>query len=480
MTAYLIRRLLLMVPTLIGVLAITFIVTEFVPGGPSDQIQAMLLGQQVGGAGGEVAVSGGRDPASGRQRSDPKLEERLRRLYDLHLSRTERFLRTMLWFSPDSVTSSEEIDPGETTTFTSRGRNYILLRLQEEEYLAFRNRTAAADGEEGEIVYNAEAGVWRSVLDDSRFEVRSGQGLGEAAGTALEPLPLATREEHGRTEVYIQESMSEALTNPDHWHGFFLFRFGDSIHRNKTVLELIKERLPVSVSLGVWSFLITYPVCIVLGIAKAVRNGTRFDGVTSALILLGYSIPGFVLAVLLIVLFGPGEGHIVELIPIAGLTSQGEPGYENLSAIGRVLDYFHHLLAPILCLSIGSFAVLTMLTKNSMLEEIHQLYATAARARGLSERKVIYKHVLRNSLIPLVTGFPSTFLMMFLTGSLLIEKIFSLNGLGLLGYTAVMERDFPVIMGSLFIFTLLGLIGQLLTDLCYVLVDPRIHFETQA
>lgn len=465
-----------MIPTLIGVLTITFVVTEFVPGGPADQIQALLMGGQMGGGG---EVSGGSETAfgDGKQRFDPKLEQRLRRTYDLHLSRTERFLRTLLWYSPDSIVSSEELDPGETQTFVSRGRSYIVLHPDEETFLAFRNRAVTADGEEGEIVFDADARAWRSVLDNTRFETTTGLPVDGASVPPLEALPLTQREEGGRTEVYVAEPLGQALTNGDNWHGFFLFRFGDSIHRSKTVVELIRERLPVSISLGLWSFLITYPVCVLLGIAKAVRNGTRFDAWTSALILLGYSIPGFVLAVVLIVLFGPGEGHLVELIPIAGLTSQGEPGYEELSALARILDYFRHLAAPILCLSVGSFAVLTMLTKNSVLEEIHQLYATAARARGLSERKVVYKHVLRNALIPLVTGFPSTFLMMFLTGSLLIEKIFSLNGLGLLGYTAVMERDFPVIMGSLFIFTLLGLIGQLLTDVCYVLVDPRIHFE---
>jgi microcin C transport system permease protein len=474
MYAYIIRRLILMIPTLIGVLTITYIVSEFVPGGPLDQIQAMLEDRAGPGAGGEVAVTGQGGPDL-KQRYDPKLEEKLKRIYGLHVGRFERYLRTLIWFSPDSITSSAELDGGDTQKFVSRNRNYIVLRL-EDEYFAFRNSWSVA-GDDGEVVFDGETGTWKSVLDGTRFDARSGKAVKGPAGSRLEPLPLQVRSERGRDEVYIKQSVGAALLNPDNWHGFFLLRFGKSINKNKTVVELIKERLPVSVSLGFWSFIITYPVCILLGIAKAVRNGTRFDSVTSAVVLLGYSIPGFVLAVLLIVLFGPGEGHLVELIPISGLTSEGEPGYESLSAAGRVLDYLHHLIAPILCLSIGSFAVLTMLTKNSLLEEIHQLYAVAARARGLSKRKVLYKHVLRNSLIPLVTGFPSTFLFLFLTGSLLIEKIFSLNGLGLLSYTAVMERDFPVIMGSLFIFTVLGLIGRLLTDICYVIVDPRISFE---
>ena len=473
MSAYILRRLLLMIPTLIGVLTITFVVTEFVPGGPADQIQVMLEGGHGLGEG-EVSSSGG-DAQAGKRRYDPKLEQQLRRLYGLHLSRTERFLRTLVWFSPDSVISSEEVGPGETARFNSRGNNYIILRL-DDTYLAFQNQWRV-EGEDGEVVYDTDQGTWKSVLDGTPFNLHTGKQVDNPELPGLSKLALTVRSERGRNEIYVDETFGQSLTNSDNWHGFFLLRFGKSIHRNKTVVGLIKERLPISISLGFWSFLITYPVCIILGITKAVRNGTRFDSATSALILLGYSIPGFVLAVLLIVLFGPGEGHLIELIPISGLTSEGSAGYADLSAIGRILDYFHHLIAPIICLSVGSFAVLTMLTKNSLLEEIHQLYAVAARARGLSENKVIYKHVLRNSLIPLVTGFPSTFLMLFFGSSLLIEKIFSLNGLGLLSYSAVMERDFPVIMGSLFIFTLLGLIGQLLTDICYVLVDPRIHFD---
>lgn len=476
MTAYLLRRLLLMIPTLIGVLTITFVVTEFVPGGPADQIQAMLEGRQGTMAGAEVSSATGTGLDGAKKKFDPKVEQQLRRLYDLHLTRTERYLRTLLWYSPDSVTSSEEVDVGETIKFNSRGRSCILLRQGEDNYVAVRNVFVVGE-EEGEVVYDDQAVAWRSVLDGTLFNLETGHILPPATGVMISSIPLQTREERGRTEVYVQESIASSLTNPDNWHGFFLLRFGKSIHRNKTVVELIRDRLPVSISLGAWSFAITYPICILLGIAKAVRNGSRFDSLTSAIILVGYSIPGFVLAVLLIVLFGPGEGHLVELIPIAGLTSAGDPGYAELSTMAKILDYLHHLAAPILCLSIGSFAVLTMLTKNSLLEEIHQLYAVAARARGLSERKVLYKHVLRNSLIPLVTGFPSTFLFMFLTGSLLIEKIFSLDGLGLLSYSAVMERDFPVIMGSLFIFTLLKLVGQLLTDVAYVIVDPRISFE---
>ena len=366
MTAYIIRRLLLMIPTLIGVITITFIISEYVPGGPMDQVRAMLEGKgSAYQSGGEVSALQTNLKA---KQWDPKLEAQLKEAYGLNHSPLERYLRMFIWYSP------------------------------------------------------------------------------EATG--------------------------------DKWQGFFLLKFGNSLVYNRTVLELIKERLPISMSLGIFSFFLTYFVCIILGIAKAVRNGERFDTISSALILVGYSIPGFLLAVVLIVYFGPGDSHLINIIPLdGGLTSKGVSGYSLWPWWQKLFDYFQHMLAPIICLSIGSFAVLTILTKNSILDQMHKLYVTAARARGLSERRILYKHVLRNAMIPLITGFPSGFLAMFFTGSLLIEKAFGLNGLGLLSYTSVIERDFPVVLGSLFIFTTLGLIGQLLTDLAYVIVDPRINFE---
>jgi microcin C transport system permease protein len=239
---------------------------------------------------------------------------------------------------------------------------------------------------------------------------------------------------------------------------------------------LIKERLPVSMRLGLLSFFITYTGCIALGILKAVKHQTRFDTWSSVVILIGYSIPGFVLAVFLLANFSETESAFVHIFPTGRIHSLPEI-YNNLSPLGKFWDNIHHMLAPAICLTIGSFAVLTMFTKNNILNENNQLYAVAARARGLSERKVLFKHILRNAFVPLVTGFPSSFLMMFFTGSLLIEKIFNLPGIGLLGYTAIMGRDYPVVMGNLFMFGALGLFARLLTDICYVIADPRISFD---
>jgi microcin C transport system permease protein len=222
---------------------------------------------------------------------------------------------------------------------------------------------------------------------------------------------------------------------------------------------------------------LTYTICIFLGIAKAVKHGTRFDTATSLIVLIGYSIPGFVLAILIIVLLGPGDGAIAHMIPIAGLTSAGTPGYESWTFWEKLTDYLHHLAAPLFCFILGGFATLTLLTKNAFLEEMRKQYVLTARAKGLTEKKVMFKHVLKNSLIPLVTGFPSAFLAMFFSGALLIEQIFTLDGLGLLSFQAVIQRDYPIVLGTLFIFSLMALVGQLLTDLSYVLIDRRISFD---
>lgn len=380
MSAYLLRRLLLMIPTVWGILTITFVVIQFVPGGPLDQMRSQLEGR--GAAAGEAGASAV-SAAAGRGR--PELRkmsaedvERLKRAYHLDRPWWERYGRTFVWFS---------------------------------------RRDAS--------------------------------------------VPLWT-----------------ALGDGNNWDGMLLGKFGDSFYRNKNVLQLIREKLPVSLSLGVWSFVLSYPLCILLGIAKAVRDGSRFDLATSGVILAGYSIPGFVLAVALIVLLGPGDAALAHWLPISGLTSAGEPGYESWSYGRKLLDYFRHLAGPLLCLNVGGFAVLTLLTKNAVLEEVHKQYVITARAKGLSRRRVLFRHVFRNAMIPLVTDFPGSFLAMFFTGSILIEKIFNLDGMGLLAYTSVIQRDYPVVMGNLFIVTLIGLAGQLLTDLSYVAVDPRISFET--
>jgi len=375
MTSYIIRRLLLMFPTLIGIITITFIATQFVPGGPIDQMKSMLMGH-----GGNLTEAGGNaltGKGSKQRELDPKHFEALKKIYHLDKPLWERYLRTLIWYSPQN-------------------KNLPLL---------------------------------------------------------------------------------ESVFNYDNWEGFLVFKFGNSFYRNKSVLSLIKEKLPVSASLGVTSFFLTYTICIILGIAKAVKNGTRFDTLTSLIVLIGYSVPGFVLAIFLIVLLGPGDGAVAHIIPIAGLTSAGTPGYESWTFLEKFLDYLHHLAAPLFCYVLGGFATLTLLTKNAFLEEMRKQYVLTARAKGLPEKKVLFKHVLKNSLIPLVTGFPLAFLAMFFTGSLLLEQIFTLDGLGLLSYQAVIQRDYPIVLGTLFIFSLMALIGQLLTDLSYVLIDPRISFD---
>lgn len=251
---------------------------------------------------------------------------------------------------------------------------------------------------------------------------------------------------------------------------FARFDLGTSFFHNKSVWDLIVEKIPVSASLGLWTFFISYLIAVPLGIAKAVRAGTRFDTVTSVLVLIGYAIPGFVLGIALLVIFG-GQ---LQWFPLRGLTSSN---WDELSMMGKVVDYLWHIALPVVSMVLGSFAVTTLLTKNSMLEEIRKQYVSTARAKGLSERTILWKHVFRNALLPIITGFPSAFVGAFFTGALLIETLFSLDGLGLLGYESVIRRDFPVVLGTLFLFTLIGLVTKLISDLSYVWVDPRVKFD---
>ncbi|MCW5256514.1 ABC transporter permease subunit [Verminephrobacter aporrectodeae subsp. tuberculatae] len=251
---------------------------------------------------------------------------------------------------------------------------------------------------------------------------------------------------------------------------FARFDLGQSFFQNKDVWSLIKEKLPVSVSLGLWSFFISYLVAVPLGVAKAVRAGSRFDLVTTLLVLTGYAIPSFVLGVALLVIFG-GQ---LQWFPLRGLTSAH---WDDLSWGARVADYLWHITLPVTAMVLGSFATTAMLTKNAFLEEIRKQYVLTARAKGLSERQVLYRHVFRNALIPIVTGFPAAFIGAFFTGSLLIETLFSLDGLGLLSYESVIRRDYPVVLGTLYLFTLIGLLTKLVSDLCYVWVDPRVKFD---
>lgn len=252
---------------------------------------------------------------------------------------------------------------------------------------------------------------------------------------------------------------------------YLVFDFGTSYYHHQSVVQLVVSRLPVSMSLGLWGFLIVYGVCIPLGIKKAVQDGSRFDLISSSVILVGYAIPGFVLGVLLLVLFGGGS--FWSLFPLRGLVSDN---WSELSLGLKIVDYLWHMVLPIIATAIGSLAVMTMLTKNSFLEEIRKQYVLTARAKGLSETRVLYKHIFRNGIIPIITGFPGYFVASFFTGSLLIETIFSLNGMGLLAYESVLNRDYPVVLGTLYFFTMIGLISRLLSDLSYVVVDPRIGF----
>jgi microcin C transport system permease protein len=256
---------------------------------------------------------------------------------------------------------------------------------------------------------------------------------------------------------------------------FATFDLGKSFMHNKSVWALIKEKLPVSMSLGVWTFLLSYLISLPLGIYKAVHEGKAFDTLTTLMVLIGYAIPGFVLGVVLIVLFAGGS--FWEVFPLRGLTSEN---WATLSWYAKVKDYFWHLAMPLTCLTIGSFATMTFLTKNTFIEEMRKQYVLVARAKGLSQRQVLWKHIFRNALIPLVTGFPAAFVGAFFSGALLIETLFSLDGLGLLGYESVVRRDYPVVLGSLYFFTLIGLVVKLVSDLLYMCVDPRVQFEAVA
>ena len=250
--------------------------------------------------------------------------------------------------------------------------------------------------------------------------------------------------------------------------------FGESYFRSIGVLELVLEKLPVSLSLGLWSTLLIYMISIPLGIRKAVRDGSRFDTWTSGAIIIGYAIPGFLFAILLLVLFAGGS--YFQIFPLRGLTSDN---WEQLNAFGKVVDYMWHITLPTIALSISGFATLTLLTKNSFLDEINKQYVITAKAKGLSERRVMFSHVFRNAMLIVISGFPALFVGVFFGGSLIIETLFSLDGLGRLGFEATVARDYPVVFGTLFVFGLIGLIVGIITDLTYVLIDPRIDFEAR-
>ena len=364
MLTYIVRRLILMVPTLFGIMLVSFVVIQFAPGGPVERVIAQLTGNDVSAT---QRVSGGGDAA----------------------------------------------------------------------------RQAASAG--------AEATA-------SRY--RGAQGLDPQFIAQLEKQFGFDKPAHERFLLMLKS--------------YIRFDFGKSYFRDVPVLTLIGEKLPVSISLGLWLTLLTYAVSIPLGIRKAVSDGSRFDVWTSAVIVVGYAIPGFLFAILLIVVFAGGS--FLDWFPLRGLHSDN---YRQMSFLGQALDYAWHLVLPLTAMALGAFATMTLLTKNSFLDEIRKQYVMTARAKGLDERGVLYGHVFRNAMLIIIAGFPGAFVHAFFTGSLLIETIFSLDGLGLLGFESVLNRDYPVVFATLFIFSLVGLVVNLVSDLMYTWVDPRIDFEAR-
>ncbi|MBB3655799.1 microcin C transport system permease protein [Rhizobium sp. BK650] len=358
MGAYILRRLLLMIPTIVGIMAISFIVVQFAPGGPVEQVIAQLTGQadsadQRISGGGDLLRGGGDDASSkyrGAQGLDPELIAKLEKQFGFDKPPLTRF---------------------------------------------------------GEMMWN-----------------------------------------------YIR------------------FDFGESFFRNTSVLDLIKEKLPVSISLGIWILIFSYAISIPLGIRKAVKDGSSFDVWTSGVIVVGYAVPSFLFGILLIVLFAGGSFY--DWFPLRGLVSDN---FDQLAWWQKPLDYFWHLTLPLISLSLASFATTTLLTKNSFIDEIKKQYVITARAKGLNERQVLYGHVFRNAMLIVIASFPGAFISAFFTGSLLIENIFSLDGLGRLGYLSVVNRDYPIVFATLYIFSLLGLFVGLISDLLYTWIDPRIDFE---
>jgi microcin C transport system permease protein len=334
------------------------------------------------------------------------------------------------------------------------------------------------------IVQIAPGGPVEQALANVQFGQNSGlpgSGSGENSRAALNASPGDSQYRGSRgldPEIVAEITKRYGFDKPLHERYFKLlwdyvrFDFGDSLFRSASVIQMIKESLPVSVSLGLWSTLIIYLVSIPLGIKKAVRNGSAFDVWSSTLIIIGYAIPAFLFGIMLIVLFAGGS--YLDWFPLRGLTS---PQFDALPWYGKITDYFWHIALPVLATVIGGFATLTMLTKNAFLDEIRKQYVVTARAKGLDENKILYRHIFRNAMLLVIAGFPATFISMFFTGSLLIEVMFSLNGLGLLGYDATIQRDYPVMFGTLYIFTLIGLLLNILSDMTYTLVDPRIDFE---
>jgi microcin C transport system permease protein len=368
MTAYIARRILLMVPTLFGIMLVSFIVVQFAPGGPIERIISQLSGADTG------------------------------------------------------ATSRISGSPG------------------------------------GDL--GSRAGQGASGIDAANSKYRGAQGL--------DPEFIKNLEKQFGFDKPAYERFFLMLWN------YLRFDFGKSYFRDTSVLQLIKEKLPVSISLGLWLTLLTYLISIPLGIRKAIGDGSRFDIWSSGVIIVGYAIPGFLFAILLIILFAGGS--FLNIFPLRGLTSDN---WAQLSVPGKIVDYFWHLVLPITAMGMGAFATMTLLTKNSFLDEIRKQYVLTARAKGCSQNKVLYGHIFRNAMLIVIAGFPGAFVHAFFSGSLLIETIFSLDGIGLLGFESVLNRDYAVVFATLYILSLIGLLVNLISDLMYTWVDPRIDFETR-
>ncbi|GAA0786526.1 microcin C ABC transporter permease YejB [Roseibium denhamense] len=371
MGAYVLRRLLLMIPTLVGIMAINFIIIQFAPGGPVERVIAQLSGTDVSAT---ARISGG-------------------------------------------------------------------------------------GGDMG-AVGNESSGVSGAAADSITSKYRGAQGLDPDFIRELEA-------QFGFDKPPFERFLTML------WD-YARFDFGDSYFRDVRIVDLIAEKLPVSISLGLWMTLISYLISIPLGIRKAVKDGSRFDVWTSGIIIVAYAIPGFLFAILLIVLFAGGS--FWDLFPLRGLVSDN---WEELSWPARIADYFWHLALPLTAMALSAFATTTLLTKNSFLDEIRKQYVITARAKGLTEGQVLYGHVFRNAMLIVVAGFPGAFISAFFAGSLLIETIFSLDGLGLLGFESIINRDYAVVFATLYIFSLLGLVVNLISDLTYTWIDPRIDFESR-
>ena len=382
MGAYILRRVLLMIPTLLGIMVINFALTQFVPGGPIEQVIAQLEGEGDVFAG----ISGGGSEAGG----------------------------------------ASEIE---------------------------------ASGYEG------ARGLPPQFLDELRIQFNFARIVCAEGFT-------------GTPSLRVEECVAEDIPGFERFGlmmwDYVRFDFGESYFRSISVIDLVIEKLPVSITLGLWSTLIAYLISIPLGIAKATRDGTRFDTWTSGVIIVAYAIPGFLFAIMLLVLFA--GGRYFQIFPLRGLTSDG---WEDMTLIQQIGDYFWHITLPVLASTISAFATLTLLTKNSFLDEIRKQYVMTARAKGLKESRVLYGHVFRNAMLIVIAGFPAVFVGVFFGGSLIIETIFSLDGLGRLAFEAAVSRDYPVIFGTLFVFGLIGLVVNILSDLMYVWIDPRIDFDTR-